>query len=65
MTHTTALFGAIHYEFRMQIRRPVVWILILCVGVLAAAWFTGVGKPDDRAADLAARLQTNWQFTCN
>jgi hypothetical protein len=43
----------------------VVWILILCVGVLAAAWFTGVGKPDDRAADLAARLQTNWQFTCN
>jgi hypothetical protein len=55
MLQTASLLGTFCYEFRMQIRRPVVWILIVSVGLLIGTWFTGIGKPTDTAADLVAR----------
>jgi hypothetical protein len=31
--HLSALWGTLHYEFRMQIRRPAVWIILFLIGL--------------------------------
>jgi ABC-type transport system involved in multi-copper enzyme maturation permease subunit len=41
MKQYTALRGAFAYEFRMQIRRPALWIVMLCFGALQAVLGNG------------------------
>ncbi|PZR99333.1 MAG: hypothetical protein DLM69_07470 [Candidatus Chloroheliales bacterium] len=58
MTSTLNCFaGALRYEFRMQLRRPAVWTLILVVGVLLGILYLLPDPTDPAYVTVAERTQ--------
>ncbi|MDQ2713276.1 MAG: hypothetical protein M3Z08_00005 [Chloroflexota bacterium] len=43
MNQVAVLSGAMHYEFRMQIRRRGLWIMFICLTLLISGLFRGIG----------------------
>lgn len=65
MSYTTALRGAISYEFTMQLRRRALWIGYLLLGMLMMAAFDGVLRSGQLVSLAHADTAVAWATTCN